>query len=70
MRTYFNNCISMTAVSTDEKYSQKPRVSTERFKNFGEKFAQLYKPVYPSMITQVIISVLQLNYDKHFNEEN
>ena len=28
------------AVSKDKKYSKKPRVSTERFKNFGEKFAK------------------------------
>ena len=28
------------AVSTDKKYSKRPRVSTERFKNIGEKFAK------------------------------
>ena len=28
------------AVSTDKTYSKKPRVSTKRFKNFCEKFAE------------------------------
>ena len=34
------------------------------------KVPKIYKPVYPSMITQVIMFVLQLNHDKHFNQEN
>ena len=64
------NQYAVFVVSTDKNTVEKTVCNREFREPNVIKMPKIYNPVWPSMITQVIMFVLRLNEDEHFNQEN
>ena len=61
---------NVITVSSDTNAVRIERKNREVQEPYVRILPKIYEPVKPTMITQIIMSVLQLSYDKHFNQDN